>query len=150
MHKINSPVFILFHTLQKKCLPKPFAIKLFRTLSQNTRGCTLSFPSPFDFKLPALSGVEGSTGNRLSVNLFLDALDAASSLSLLFATLTKNTGGWGSPLSNEEFLSVLGCFSDHNSRNSNRNSRPITSDGRKRGGSLGQVWSPRVTPDTGA
>jgi hypothetical protein len=100
-----TPLFSYSSTLFKKeCLPKPFAIKLFHTLSQNTRGCTRSFPSPFDFILPALSGVEGSTAcpepsrrvDRLSVNPFLDALDAASSLSLLFATLTKNTGGWGS------------------------------------------------------
>jgi hypothetical protein len=42
--------------------------------------------SPFDFKL--------STLNLFS---FLDALDAASSLSPLSATLTKNTRGWGVP-----------------------------------------------------
>jgi hypothetical protein len=51
---------------------------------------------PFNFKLLARSVVEGSTLNPLS---FLDALDAASSLSPLSAALTKNTGGWGIPFS---------------------------------------------------
>ena len=177
-----TPLFSYPSALSKKeCLPKLFAINLFRTLSQNTRGCALSFPSPFsfklsiedadpvgaspsfsslsfpfDFKLPALSVVEGSTVNLLSVysaslsfsslslpfdfklstvNLLslrwrsgcnlsavscqlpfsfspaadtsacvsafsspnVDALDAASSISLLFATLTKTTRGWGVP-----------------------------------------------------
>ena len=49
---------------------------------------------PFNFKLLALSAVEGSAPNLFS---FLDALDAASSLSPLSATLTKNTRGWGVP-----------------------------------------------------
>ena len=123
-HPISAPsLFSLFATkrakltplfshssalFKKECLLKPFAIKLFRTLSQNTRGCTLSSPSPFNLKLPALftllaasperslegSGVDGSTRNLFSS---LDALDAASSISPLFATLTKNTGGWGYP-----------------------------------------------------
>jgi hypothetical protein len=97
----SSPLF------KKECLPKPFAIKLFRTLSQNTRGCALSFSSHFNFKVPALftlslegSGVEGSTRNLFSP---IDALDAASSISPLFATLTKNTGGWGHILQTKKF-----------------------------------------------
>jgi hypothetical protein len=106
-----TPLFSYSSTLFKKeCLPKPFAIKRFRTLSQNTRGCTLSSPSPFNFKLPALftlslegSGAEGSTRSLFSS---LDALDAASSISPLFATLTENTGGGG-----YIFQTNVPCFS---------------------------------------
>jgi hypothetical protein len=37
-----TPLFSYSSTLFKKeCLPRPFAINLFRTLLQNTRGCTL-------------------------------------------------------------------------------------------------------------
>ena len=80
-------------------------LKRYSTILPLSIGCQLSAVSspvnrlfvlsPFNFKLPALSGVEGSTVNLLSS---LDALDAASSLSPLSATLTKNTGGWGTPL----------------------------------------------------
>jgi hypothetical protein len=87
---------------KKECLPKPFAINLFRTLSQNTRGGRPPFPSPLNFELPALSGVEGST--RLFSSLDALDLDAASSISPLFATLTKNTGGWGAPFQRAESL----------------------------------------------
>jgi hypothetical protein len=100
----SSPLF------KKECLPKPFAIKLFRTLSQNTWGCTLSFPSPFNFELPALftllavsperslegSPVEGSTssprilGSRLSF-LHESPITSHKSLSPLQSALTQNT-----------------------------------------------------------
>src|SRR5580692_1164839 len=51
--------------------------------------------SSFDFRQLALS-LEGSTVNLL---LFLDALDAASTITPLVATLTKNTRGWVYPSS---------------------------------------------------
>jgi hypothetical protein len=67
--------------------------------------------------LPALSVAEVSAAkdpgliasapvSELCVSVFsspnLDALDAASSLSPLSATLTKNTGGWGMPKRRQE------------------------------------------------
>jgi hypothetical protein len=72
---------------KKECLPKPFAINLFRTLSQNTRGCTLSAPSSFDFK--------PLTSIGLSVSPFVAALIRQSqlanpaALSPAFDTLTS-------------------------------------------------------------
>ena len=71
--KLTPPFSYPSTLFKKECLPKPFPVKQFRTLSQNTRGCTLSAPLSFNFNLPALftlslegSGVEGSTFNRLS------------------------------------------------------------------------------------
>ena len=83
-----TPLFSYPSALFKKeCLPKPFAIKLFRTLSQNTRGCTRSASSSFDFK--------PSTSIGLSVSPFVAALTRQSqlianpaALSPAFATLT--------------------------------------------------------------
>jgi hypothetical protein len=78
----SSPLF------KKECLPKPFAIKLFRTLLQNTRGGTPCDPSSFDFK--------PSTSIGLSVSPFVAALTRQSqlianpaTLSPAFATLTS-------------------------------------------------------------
>ena len=84
-----TPLFSYSSALFKKeCLPKPFPINLFRTLSQNTRGCTLSAPSSFDFK--------PSTSIGLSVSPFVAALTRQSqlianpaALSPAFATLTS-------------------------------------------------------------
>jgi len=57
-----TPLFSYPSALFKKeCLPKPFAINLFRALSQNPRGGTPSGPYSFDFRL--------STVNRISLCL---------------------------------------------------------------------------------
>jgi hypothetical protein len=45
---------------------------------------------------PNLSPFNSNSSTR-NLAFFVDALDAASSISLLFATLTKNTRGWGVP-----------------------------------------------------
>jgi hypothetical protein len=52
--------------------------------------CVSVFSSPN----PSPFSSNPSTRNLAS---FVDALDAASSISPVFATLTKNTGGWGTP-----------------------------------------------------
>jgi hypothetical protein len=48
------------------------------------------------FSSPDLSPFNSNPSTR-NLAFLVDALDAASSLSPLFATLTKNTGGWGTP-----------------------------------------------------
>jgi len=45
---------------------------------------------------PNLSPINSDPSTR-NLASFVDALDAASSISPVFATLTKNTGGWGVP-----------------------------------------------------
>ncbi len=52
------------------------------------------------FSSPSLSPFNPDPSTRNLVS-FVDALDAASSLSPLSATLTKNTGGWGSASSSQ-------------------------------------------------
>jgi hypothetical protein len=64
--------------------------------------------------IPTLD-LKSSPVDSRSLALFLDDLDAASSISPLFATLTKNTGGWGylsfSARLSELRVSALGSLS---------------------------------------
>jgi hypothetical protein len=48
------------------------------------------------FSSPSLSPFNSNPSTRKPAS-FVDALDAASSISPVFATLTKNTRGWGAP-----------------------------------------------------
>ena len=52
------------------------------------------------FSSPNLSSFKSNPSTR-NLASFVDALDAASSISPLSATLTKNTRGWGSPSSSQ-------------------------------------------------
>jgi hypothetical protein len=69
--------------------PVPVSDLCVRRLPRPCRGVSA-------FSSPNLSPFSSNPSPRNLVS-FVDALDAASSISPVFATLTKNTGGWGVP-----------------------------------------------------
>jgi len=81
----SSPLF------KKECLPKPFAINLFRTLSQNTRGGGPPSPLSFHPDRPTLIHLleRCATVLPLSVGCQLSAVSSLS-LSPFAATLTDS------------------------------------------------------------
>ncbi len=102
---------------EKEYLPKPFPIKRFRTLLQN-RGVSRSRINLGSRLFPLLT-TRHSPLATAAVNPASPNVDAASSLSPLFATLTKNTGGGGTPtvtLSNSIPYSLSGSASSRRDR----------------------------------
>jgi hypothetical protein len=105
--------------LKKECLPKPFAINLFRTLSQNTGGCILSFTSPFSFELSierSRSGWGVSVFSSLSLpidfKLSTACPERSRRVNLLSPTLLQSAltrkGGRGPTLPIAHILPMLG------------------------------------------
>jgi hypothetical protein len=104
---------------------RPFSVSGFSSLpsSANFKLSTLNFlrglcsggsSDPCHSPIPRLSnsslswtpmavGCEPATVSRFTPSINVDAVDAASSLTPLFAALTENTGGWGYKFSTQEF-----------------------------------------------
>jgi len=119
-------------------LPSPSNLKL-STLNFLGSFCSGGSSDPCLSPIPHLSssslsrspmavGCELSTVSRFTPSTDVDAVDAASSISPLFATLTENIRGWGIPLSTVSQTIHHSLLTTHYSLLSRNNAPPRPSN----------------------
>jgi hypothetical protein len=84
-------------TLLQLLIPLHFISFISNTYKKPGGGCLLPSPKFYNSLLPEPHSASLSLYIVTSLRLYVINVDAASSISPLSATLTKNTGGWGIP-----------------------------------------------------